>query len=366
LRSDAVRFVAGVMTLLTTSGPAAADAPSAGSEPAGSADAPILAALDIQAPAGCATREALMAQISARAPRIRFTDGRDATIALHATVEPTSRGPTVAELVTFPAGGPRTTRRLTAKSCAEAVDALALVIAIVLDPASESPRPADAGSDPSESDPGGSRPTAPEASPRAPAAEHPALETNEAAAPQSRPPSSPRASLARYTFGATAGALFGPAPRALPAVGAFLSAEMDRDSVWSPALALSARHGARDDVVEPGGTARFALDTLTLDLCPLRLRTSVLQARPCGAALGGRLAAQGSSTYSPHAYARPFAALGASLLIDVELGRHFLIAGRVGASASLIRDSFAFTPEVFHRVAWATLDFAAGVALRFP
>ena len=27
---------------------------------------------------------------------------------------------------------------------------------------------------------------------------------------------------------------------------------------------------------------------------------------------------------------------------------------------------FAFNPEVFHRVAWGILDFAAGVALPFP
>ena len=301
LRSERVCFVVGVMTLLAASSQAAAGAPTPDgpgdgrSDPAVSADAPILAALDIQAPATCATREALMARVLARAPRIRFTDGRDATIALRATVQPTSRGPTVAELVVFPAGKPRTTRRLTAKSCAEALDALALVIAIALDPTSESPGAIDAGSDSSGADRAGSKPSVPEASSRAPAAESFAAESKETA-PEVRPPRSPswppspsppRARVARYAFGVTAGALFGPAPRALPAVGAFVNAEVDRGSVWSPALELSARHGTRDRLVEPGGTAEFALDTLTVDLCPLRLRASALQARPCGAVLGG-------------------------------------------------------------------------------
>ena len=386
LRSEGVCFVAGVMTLLAASGRAAADAPSPdgaterGSAPAARPDPPIVATLDIHAPASCATREALMGRVLARAPRIRFTDGRDATVALRATLQPTARGLTIAELVTSPTRGPRATRRLTAKSCAEAVDALALVIVMALDPASESPDVADAGSEPSGSDRPPTKQSAPEAGPRAPTAEPPTVESEETtpeigpppppprprSPPPPRLPPSPRASLARYAFGVTAGALFGPAPGALPAVGGFLSAEIDRSSVWSPALRLSARHGARNRLVEPGGTARFALDSLSADLCPLLLRASSLQARPCGSALGGRLAAEGSSTYSPGAFARPFAGLGASLLIDVDLGRHLLITGRVGAIASLIRDSFAFTPEVFHRVAWVTLDFAAGLALRFP
>ena len=125
-------------------------------------------------------------------------------------------------------------------------------------------------------------------------------------------------------------------------------------------------HAWSEGLAEPGGTAAFTLDALMMDACALRLNLAPLEVRACGTALYGRLGAAGSVTYSPAAAARPFAAAGGALLVSLKLGRLFELSGRFGASASLIRDSFAFTPNVFHRTAAVTIAAGLGLGLRFP
>jgi hypothetical protein len=129
---------------------------------------------------------------------------------------------------------------------------------------------------------------------------------------------------------------------------------------------VAGTHAWSSGLLEPGGTAAFTLDAVTLEACALRLHLAPLEARACGAALYGRLGASGSETYSPATTARPFAAAGGALLLFLQLGRGFELSGRFGASASLIRDSFAFTPAIFHRTAAVTIAAGLGLGLRFP
>ncbi len=259
LRSDAVRFVAGVMTLLAASGRAAADPPMrrrrrrrAGGQ------------------RRCAHPGGARHPGSSHVRHARGADGSgfgaSASYSLHRTratppspcARPSSRPRGVPPLPSWwpsPPGSLGPLARLRPSRAPRR--------SMPWPWSSPSPwtrhrsrrAPPMPGRDPSGADPAGSRPSAPEASPRAPAAEHPAVEPKETAPQIARPPPlaalAARQPVARYAFGVTAGALFGPAPRALPAVGAFVSAEIDRGSVWSPALGLSARHGARDGSSNP-------------------------------------------------------------------------------------------------------------------
>jgi len=50
----------------------------------------------------------------------------------------------------------------------------------------------------------------------------------------------------------------------------------------------------------------------------------------------------------------------------VPLGGVLEIRGRFGAGATLIRDAFLFTPEVFYRAASVTLVGDLGLGARFP
>ena len=143
-------------------------------------------------------------------------------------------------------------------------------------------------------------------------------------------------------------------------------AALDRPSIWSPALRLTLQHGWQNGVEEPGGTADFALDAVTLDLCFLRLSVTAVDLRGCATATAGQLSASGSDTYSPASLTRPFVALGGTAILEIALGHWIELLGAVGAAETPIRDAFEFSPDVFHRVSATTLTFELGAGVRFP
>jgi len=373
------------------------------------------ARLEVQALPDCTSREEVAARVAARSRRIHFDD--DATgPTLRAVIAAGPRGGAVGELVIVQPDGRSSTRRLAAPSCAEATDAIALIIALTLDPAAAATpghvsattagRPATAGGHPAAAasrttqtaganestdtttttttgtttasepprapsvgsavrEPPPPRPPAPPTTATAPAPPLIAADAEPSGVVTSSPPVAV-ATQSRFGAGALGQAIFGPAPGALPGVGVYLIAALDRDALWSPALVVSATRAWSGALIEPGGTATFTFDAASLDACALRLHLAFWEARACATALYGRLAASGSETYSPASATRPFAAAGGAALLSVELGRVFELAGRVGAGASLIRDSFAFSPTVFHRTADLTVAAGLGLGVRFP
>lgn len=346
----------------------------AAAEPA----APVIARLDLESKADCTTREELLARIAARSQRIRFEpEARGGGPTLRATIAPGSGGSVVADLTILSPGGKRAARRIVARGCAEATDALALVITIALDPsfvASASPAATDSAKPAPEEErtplAPPPRPPPPPAPAEVPTVVAPAIAVPSPAgaspAGASPPPSPPAPSVPRFGAGVFATAVFGPSPAALLGFGVEASAALDRASIWAPSIGLRAAHTSRSGLVETGGTAGFSFDTIALDLCPVRVRLASLQARGCGAALAGVLSASGSNTYSPRSSARPFVTAGGSLLVTVDLGRRLVASARSSLGASLIRDAFQFTPEVFHRISSVTLGLDLGLGLRFP
>jgi hypothetical protein len=146
----------------------------------------------------------------------------------------------------------------------------------------------------------------------------------------------------------------------------FVQLGWERDSVWSPAARLSAAHGWLSSVEEPGGRADFELQGVSLDLCILRWRWGPAAVRGCGSGALGRFSASGSATYDPAAHARALATLGGSVLFSVALPAQLALHAALGFGVPLSRDSFAFRPEVFHRVAPVVVDLGLGVGARFP
>jgi hypothetical protein len=107
------------------------------------------------------------------------------------------------------------------------------------------------------------------------------------------------------------------------------------------------------------------LDLVGLDLCPLRLAVGV-EIRACAAGSLGRLTAQGSNAYDPRSVARPFATAGGTARLSLAFGSRVEARARLGAGATLWRDAFEFSPDVFHRVASVTLVGDVGIGVRFP
>jgi hypothetical protein len=360
---------------------AAASAPAA-AQPHASAR---LARLEVDAPASCSTRDELVARVAARSTRIRFVHDEAGVPSLIARIEPAARGTAIADLTVVEPDGRKFSRRIEAPSCAAATDALALVVAITLDPraatreASGAAATATAGAAAGAGKAGdvgaagGAMASQDGAGPGPPAAPGDGQATPEASLRGDGPAGgggdvteAAGPSVRRVTAAVAAGAVSGPAPILMPGIALEAVAAYDRPSVWSPALVLTVTRVWSGGLKESGGTAEFTLDLLGLDACPVRLALLALEARVCAAGTVGRLAARGTNTYDPRSVARPFAAAGGTIRLAVPLGSRVEVRARFGAAASLWRDAFEFTPEVFHRVASVTLVGDVGVGVRFP
>ena len=87
-------------------------------------------------------------------------------------------------------------------------------------------------------------------------------------------------------------------------------------------------------------------------------------ARPCAAALVGRLRASGTDTDQGASAARPFATAGVALTASV--GTTVEVSGRLGAGVTLLRDAYEFGGATFHRASAITVAASLGVGLRWP
>ena len=341
--------------------------------PAASGQAPIARArLELRAPSACTGPADLIARVAARSPRIEFV-GDSAAVGVRVTFT-VARGVS-AELDLVEGGVARTQRRLVTRTCAEAADAVALMIAAALDPvwvnehrtsvASESDTapdrtsavstargtlPSGVAEQPNAKEPGRAPPPPPIPLPVPTAADSTATST-----PRTQP--SARAYLAGQT-------LWGPAPATMPGVAAYAVAALDRDALWSPAIALGVLHAWRSSLPEPGGSASFSLDAATVDACALRVRASIVDVRACATALLGRLSARGSNTDSPATFANFFAAAGAAGVLSMDLGSRIELSARVGTGLTLWRDSYEFAATVFHSTSRFTTSASVGVGLR--
>jgi hypothetical protein len=150
----------------------------------------------------------------------------------------------------------------------------------------------------------------------------------------------------------------------MPGVAAYAIAALDRDTLWSPAIALGVLHAWRNDLPEPGGSASFSLDAATVDACALRVRASTMGLRACAAAMLGRLSARGSDTDDPATFAHFFAAAGAAGVLSVDLGSRVELSARIGTGLTLWRDSYEFAATVFHSTSRFTTSASVGVGLR--
>ncbi|MBN2573903.1 MAG: hypothetical protein JXP73_04995 [Deltaproteobacteria bacterium] len=370
---------------------------------ASSSPAPITSVrLDVRAAPGCTSRGDLVTRVTSRSSRIRFVD--DGAFVAQATFAAPRPGSVTAEITLTAANRKPSRRRVVARSCAEAADAIALIIAVTLDPTlprNAVARPSDDQDTAAESEAAWQTPSqsaedmaspfdsAPAPGPKPavkpvrqavatpakaatalakPSAIAPAKAATpaplETAAPESPATSAPpRHVLSAHVAGQL---LFGPAPSVMPGVAVQIMAGMDREGLWSPAIFLGATHVWRAGLRETGGTASFTLDAGSLDACPLRARLSFLEARPCASVVVGRLVAGGDDTDDPATVSRPFASAGGAAILTAGLGAIVELHLRLAAGVTLVRDSFEFSPIVFHRAGLFTTSASLGAGARWP
>jgi len=264
----------------------------AGSISAAEPGGPAAARLEVNARPSCTSRAELIERIRARSPRVRFTDDGEG-IEIRADFAAISAGLVRGAVSLAGADARPSVRRVLGASCAEAADAVALIIAVTLDPTAADREKGVSASEASSVDPAkGSTATALLPNARKSAA------TVEAVAPNPAPTPDARASTG-LALQVAAQALLGPAPKVMPGVALYATIGIERPALWSPVMLLGASHAWRTSIGEQGGTAAFALDAGSVDACPLRLRWGPFRARPCGSVLLGRLSARGSQTRNP-------------------------------------------------------------------
>jgi hypothetical protein len=322
------------------------------------------ARLEVKAAPGCTSRAELIARVRSRSPRARFSDDSQA-ITIRADFAGTSAGLVAATVSLAGADAKPSVRRVLAASCSEAADAVALIIAVTLDPSVASGGGTRANDTPSVDPSKGSVPVAAPATEAKSAATDRPIPSHRARAPDvgGRNTVEGRNTLAVQV---AAQALLGPAPKLMPGIALYAMFAIERPTLWSPAILLGASHAWRAGIDEERGTAAFTLDAASLDACPFRFRWGPVVARPCGSVLIGRLSARGSQTRNPAAESgRLFAVVGGAAVATVDLTELLELTARVAVGANLVRDSFVFTPVVFHEVPALTATGSLGVGMRF-
>jgi len=359
----------------------------------------------------CGPPQGFVQRVARRTDHVRFVERKEG---LRLRVEIERHTEAFDATVTFSALGRATVKRsITSPDCDDALDALALVVAIGIDerwreaaakprPVARARRPAAAAVVVAPAAPpadAAELPQSPAAPAEPPAAVPPPAEDTAIAPPTEPPPparpappappaaaSAPPAAVAApapaedgshflLALGAAARLLGGAAPEPMLGGELWLRLGWERASVWSPELGVSFSHQRLSDSVQLGSQADFALSAAGMDLCPLRLGTPLLNVRPCAAMGLGQMRVEGHDTFRAQAQTRPWLSLGGeaqavALLHSVELR---LV---LGVSHPLVRDSFRFGPsdcvgvecadDVFHRVAAAVWSVGVGAGLSFP
>ncbi len=273
--------------------------------------------LRYSAPPGCPTRDAAVGLIRERTPAVRFEAGARRVFALRVTAG--EHGYT-GELVVDATAD----KQLTARRCDDLVTALALVVALAIDPSAAAPR---------EEPP----PEAPEP-----------------------PPATRRARAFRFD-GALAGVL-GAGVTPDPLVAGSLAAR----ATW-PALAVEVAIVAGRDTTEAGeGTARFTRVVARPAACWLRIRGRI-ELGGCGHAELGVVRATGDDIINGRGLTRLWAAAGAHGTLRWPASSRGFAQLQLGLTVPITRDRYRFMPGILiHETPFLTGWVGLGVGLRFP
>jgi hypothetical protein len=292
--------------------------------------------LRYSAPPECPDRAALEAAIAERAPAARFVAGAARVFAVTVT---TSAEGFAGELSVAGDDGPAA-RNLTAARCDDLAGALALIVALAIDPSAAS---------------------------LGPVAVEPALErvavaapvatvrddTTPAPKPEDRGPWIDVEVSGLIAGGITPGALLGGA----------VEARLEVRRLGH--LDLAALVG-RDTADNAGGTSRFTFLAGRLSACR-RLMAGSVWLDACAHVEAGGLTGSGGQIVNAQGSTRLWLAPGAHAAARWPMTSRVFAEMAAGVSVPLVRHHFYFNPDItIHRTAAAIPWLAVGVGLRFP
>jgi len=241
-------------------------------------------------------------------------------------------------------------RSITGSTCAEVIDALALVAALY----GNEPEPPAAP--PVDEEPTAPPPVATTPAP-APIAAPPSIEA------PARPPVSGRTLRVALGLAVDAYALDAGGTRLGPS--AFL--EIARSGrVLAPSLRLTGTRVSSATLTTAAGSTDLTWTWLRLDACPLLFAAGIFEARPCAHLAGGAIDAGVSANTNPSPSVRPWFAGGASARLSSFLGP-VVAEARLGVTLPFVRYEFMFGGDVpVHRAPLAILEGGLALAVSFP
>jgi len=271
--------------------------------------------------------------VQRRSTRIHFVDEgsheRELWVFLHKEADFT-----VGELRLIEQNGSLRQRSVRFSTCAEAVEGLALIATVSLDPEALL----------SGANPVPETPPPPEKAPPVPAKVP--RRTRREAPP---PPPTPEEESAEIEakVGLEPSVLFRAVPKAA-AFGATVFGDLGSSSrhLFAPVFSLAFTHverwGIAGDSSDAISRANFALTLATLSGCPLRIGGNIVAFRPCARASGGVLRAWGSETDEAQTATRNYWSWGGAGVLSVRASELVEIVADAGVGVNLIRDTFTF------------------------
>jgi len=292
------------------------------------------------APATCPARDAFIAEVRARTSRARLAQEGEQARRFHVSLAWTEAGAEGTLVVTDLALG--TSRRVVdGDSCSAVASALALVVALTIDPSAATgplPLAAAAAGAPPVPPIQVSPVTVPLSSPPPPSSNTAPLShvlIEEPHASRVRLDLAAHVSLAVFGAGSPLGSVFGSA------IGG--SVALDRRTWLAPELRVGFSYAGSDSPNVPDGYARFTWWRAELEVCPLRLLLArTLDLRPCAFGRAGALVSAGHGLDSSVTSTRPWGELGASALVEWRVMGPLALEVEMGADVPLLRETFGF------------------------
>lgn len=304
--------------------------------------------VDYRAPESCPSAEQFSSQVAARTPL--FFGGAALSIRVELTEVPEGTH----GRVELERDGKVTIRELAAARCSELVEALALVVAILIDPN------ADTGPVPT---PDTAPPPAATPAP-APAPPPPPPRTQESG-PASAPARSP--SHRRWVLEAGSGAVAesGVAPTLVVGPRFFVG-------TWFPGgipstLDLSVARLWSGRIEDGLGSATMVLDVLRLDACLFEWAEGAFSLEPCAGVEAGVLRVEGTHPAGSSSHSLFWGSAGAELRASASYRDVLRVSAEVGGGVPFVHYRFSFAGQPpLHETPLVGLFLGFGVAVRFP
>lgn len=289
------------------------------------ADASPAVRLHLAEDSTCEGTRGLATRLAGKGVAVSEADGVDVDVRAMATP-----GGADAELV-IRRGANSATRRLTAPTCDEVLDALVFTLGLALEQPIDSPRPPP--------------PAAPPPPPAPPPAARPGL---------------------GWGGGAGAGVFGGASPSPAAAVAVHAEVESRAAGALAPSAILGATFVLPSSTRSFGGDVAFALQMGTLDGCPVRLGAGRLIVRPCLELQVGRLQSRSAGFVSARLDSSPWVALALALRGRAEIAAGISLELDVAAGSPLIQDAFSLANQTVFEVGPVLVSGIAGVGVHFP